>query len=225
MKSLYARKDVFLMAGAALVWAAACAVALAQAPGSESQQGQSQPDQMGQQPGAAGSTAASGAGSMPDDYTPNTANPQTFADQSFLRTTLEDNVAQEQMGQLAAQKSSSEDVKQFGEKMAQMHQQLTNQIMPLAKKLGVSQPREPSKKDREEIQKMQMLTGPDFDAAFLRAMLRDQKSDLKDFQDEERSQDPNVQRLAKMDDPVLADHLQILERIAQSHNVSEQSSK
>ncbi len=70
-----------------------------------------------------------------------------------------------------------------------------------------------------------MLTGPDFDAAFLRAMLRDQKSDLKDFQDEERSQDPNVQRLAKMDDPVLADHLQILERIAQSHNVSEQNSK
>ncbi len=216
MKSLYARKNVFTMAVAVLIWAAACAVASAQQ--GRAGAGQDQPGGMDQQ-------APAGSSSMPDDYTPNAANPQMFADQSFLRKTLEDNVAQEQMGQLAAQKSQSEDVKEVGQKMVQVRQQLTNQIMPLARKLGVSQPKQPSKKDREEIQNMQTLSGPDFDAAFLRAMLREQKSDLKDFQDEERSQDPNMQRLAKIDEPVLTDHLQILERIAQSHNVSEQSSK
>lgn len=205
------------MAAAVLAWAAACALAFAQAPG-----GAGQPGQMNQQ----GPSGPPSSTSMPDDsYTPDASNPAVFADQSFLRTTLEDDLAQEEMGQLAAQKSQSADVKQFGQKMAQIHQQLTHQIMPLAKKLGVSQPREPSKKDREEIQKMQALSGPDFDTAFLRAMLKDQKLDLKDFKDEESSSDPNVQKLAKMDLPVLNDHLQILERIAQSHNVSEQSSR
>ena len=221
MKSYYATKDVFLLVAAVVIWAAACVVALAQqGPSGAGQDQQSESGSMDQQ-----APAGAPSSSTPDSYTPNTANPQTFADQSFLRTTLEDNMAQEQMGQLAAQKSQSEDVKQFGQNMAQIHKQLTGQIMPLARKLGVSQPKEPSKKDREEIQKMQALSGPDFDAAFLRAMLKEQKSDLKDFKDAENSSDPNVQRLAKMDDPILADHLQILERIAQSHNVSEQSSK
>src|SRR5579863_1355483 len=202
MKSLYVRKNVCLMAVAVVIWAAACVVALAQQ-GSMGA-GQEQPGEANQQ----APTGSSSSMSTPDDsYTPNAANPQTFADQSFLRKTFEDNVAQEQMGQLAAQKSQNEDVKEVGQKMVQIRQQLTTQIMPLAKKLGVSQPKEPSKKDREEIKKMQALSGPDFDAAFLRAMLTDQKSDLKDFQDEENSQDPNMQRLAKTDEPVLNDHL------------------
>lgn len=218
MKLFRRRKDVFLLSIAVAIWASACVVALAQQ--GTAGAGQEQPGGMDQQ-----APAASPSSSMPESYTPNAADPKTFADQSFLRRTLEDSVAQEKMGQLASQKSQSEDVKELGQKMAQIRQQLTTQIMPLAKKLGVSQPQEPSKKDREEIQKMQALSGPDFDAAFLRAMLRDQKTDLKDFQDEERSQDPNIQRLAKMDEPVLTDHLQILEHIAQSHNVSEQSAK
>jgi putative membrane protein len=218
MRLLNARKELWMMAAAVVIWAAACAVAMAQQ--GPAGAGQDQPGSMNQQ-----GPAALPSPSMPEGYTPDTANPETFADQSFLRTTLEDNLAEEQMGQLAAQKSQSADVKEIGQKMAQICQQLTGQIMPLAKKLGVTQPKEPSKKTREEIKNMQTLAGPDFDSAFLRTMLRDQKSDLKEFKDEERSQNPNLQRLAKTDEPVLNDHLQILERIAQSHNVSEQSSK
>ncbi len=162
---------------------------------------------------------------MPMQTTPGHAS-QSFGDMEFLHKTLEDDLAQEQMGQLAVQKSQSEDVKQFGEKMAQIHEQLTDQITPVAKKLGVDEPKQPSKKDRQEIEKMQSLSGADFDAAFIRAMLKDQQDDLKSFKSEsESSQDPTVQQLAKMDEPVLSQHLQILEQIAQSHNVSAESKK
>jgi putative membrane protein len=161
-----------------------------------------------------------GNSGMPD------TSSQSYGDQSFLRKTLEDDVAQEQMGQLAAQKSQSDDVKQFGQKMAQIHEQLTNQLMPVAKKLGVDEPKNPSKKDRQEIEKMQALSGPEFDAAFIRAMLRDQQDDLKGFKNEvEGAQDPNVQQLARMDEPVLSQHLQVLQQIAQTHNVSPESEK
>lgn len=185
-----------------------------------------------QQPGGAGAGQSPtgqqpNAQTTPDNMAPMPQNsPQSFADQSFIRKTLEDDVAQEQMGHLAAQKSSSDDVKQFGQKMAQIHDQLTNQLMPVAKKLGVDEPKNPSKKDRQEIEKMQVLSGHDFDAAFIKAMLKDQQTDLKGFQDEAKgAQDPNVQQLAKMDEPVLSQHLQLLERLAQAHNVTTESKK
>lgn len=130
------------------------------------------------------------------------------------------------MGQLAAQKLSSDDVKQFGQKMAQIHEQLSDQLKPVAKKLGVSEPRGPSRKDKQEIAKMQALSGADFDAAFIQAMMKEQQSDLKDFNDEAKTaQDPAVQQLAKMDAPVLTQHLQLLEKLAQAHNVTLESKK
>ncbi|HEY1805591.1 MAG TPA: DUF4142 domain-containing protein [Terracidiphilus sp.] len=187
--------------------------------------------QMGQTPGGSGGTAPQGEQSTTPGQGNSPTGPElpgaqgnatpSFADQSFVRKTLEDNQAQVEMGQLAAQKSSSADVKQFGQKMADIHEQLTAQLKPVAKKLGVSEPKSPSKKEKEEIAKMQSLSGADFDAAFIKAMMKEQQSDLKDFKSEAQSaQDPAVQQLAKLDTPVLSQHLQILQQLAQSHNVT-----
>lgn len=96
----------------------------------------------------------------------------------------------------------------------------------MANKLNVGVPKAPSKKDKEEIAKLQALSGADFDAAFIKAMMNKQQSDLKDFKSEAQSaQDPSVQRFAKLDEPVLSQHLQILEQLAQAHNVSTMASK
>jgi putative membrane protein len=214
MKRLRSSRDFFLIAALVL----AGAVALAQQPGGGGQS----PSGQAPTPGQTAPTSPS----APEMGTPETGSPQSYADQSFLRKTMEDDMAQEQMGQLAAQKSQSDDVKQFGQKMAQIHEQLTDQLKPVAKKLGVDEPKQPSKKDRQEIEKMQSLSGPDFDAAFIKAMMKDQQDDLKGFQNEAQgAQDPSVQQLAKMDAPVLNQHLEILQKIAQAHNVSEESSK
>ena len=212
----WSSRDILLAAAVLL----AGVVALAQQPGMGGQNPSGQAPTQG--PAQPNSPLANEPG-MPGAQS---TGPQSFVDQSFLRKTMEDDMAQEQMGQLAAQKSQSQDVKSFGQKMAQIHEQLTNQLMPVAKKLGVDQPKQPSKKDRQQIEKMQSLSGPDFDTAFIRAMLKDQQDDLKGFKDEAAgSQDPGVQQLAKMDEPVLSQHLQILQKIAQAHNVTEESKK
>ena len=183
--------------------------ALAQQPGA------GMPNSPGQQPNSPAQPSYPGAG-----MSTGSGSPQSYGDQSFLRKTMESSVGQVQMGQLAAEKSSSEDVKAYGQKMADIHQQLTTQLKPIAQKLGVQEPKAPSKKDKEEIAKMETLSGPDFDTAFIQAMIRDQETDLKGFKNEAQSaQDPTVQQVAKMDEPVLSQHLQILQKIAQSHNV------
>ena len=213
-----------LLAATAL-WAG---TALAQQPGDNGSMGS--PNQQNSQPGQAqpGQPGAPGSSGMPSDRMPSAGDtsPQSFEDQSFLRKTLEDSVAEEQMGQLAAQKSPSDDVKQFGQKMAQIHEQLNNQIKPVAKQLVVDEPKKPSKKDKQEIERMQALSGPDFDSAFLKAMLKDQQTDVKGFKDEEQSaHNPTVQKLAQLDEPVLSQHLQILQQLAKEHNVEVESKK
>src|SRR5580658_5069637 len=79
-------------------------------------------------------------------------NLQTIDDQEFVRKALEGGAAEVQLGQLAQQKSQSDDVKQFGEKMVQDHTQLGDQVMkPIAKQLGVTEPKGLSKKDKQLV--------------------------------------------------------------------------
>jgi putative membrane protein len=206
-------REVPLCAAAAML---ACAFAMAQTPGDGQMPQNQQSPTPGQQNGAY--SPGGNMSSMPDNPAP------AMADQSFVRKVLEDDLAQVQIGQLAAQKSPSDDIKQFGQKMAQIHAQLSDQLKPVAQKLGVSEPRGPSKKDKQEIERMQTLSGADFDAAFIKAMLKYQQTDLKNFKDEAQGgQDPNLQQVAKVDEPVLSQHLQILEQLAQTHNVPVES--
>jgi putative membrane protein len=201
----------------------ACTMATAQQPGMQ-QPGAQNPTQQPTSPNPNVGNPTTPGMNMPGME--NNANTPSPGDQSFLHKTLEDSAAEMQMGQLAQQKSASEDVKEYGQKMAQIHEQLNNQLKPVAKKLGVDEPKGPSKKDKQEIAQMQALSGPDFDTAFIKAMLKEQQNDVKDFKDAAQgAQDPNVQQLAKMDAPVLTQHLQILEQLAQAHNVTLDSKK
>src|SRR6266567_3657761 len=190
--------------------------ALAQAPGSPGGQQPSMPSQTNPN-----SQQAPGVPSS--EGTATTA--QDFSDKAFVKKALEGGVADVQLGQLAQQKSQSADVKQFGQKMVQEHTQLGEQMKVEAKNLGVSEPKGPSKKDKQLIAKLSSLSGDQFDQEYIKAMLKDHKQDLKDFKDQSQmTQDPNLQKLTQEGANVITQHLQMIEQIAQAHNVSEQAS-
>lgn len=141
-------------------------------------------------------------------------------DKDFVHEALEGGMAEVQMGQLAAQKASSDDVKQFGQKMVQDHTQMTDQIKQVAQQLGVSEPKGLSKKDKAEIAKLNSLSGPEFDKAYIAAMVKDHKKDLSDFRAEaQNTQDPTVKQAAQQGAQVIDQHLQMIEQIAKVHNV------
>jgi putative membrane protein len=57
-------------------------------------------------------------------------------------------------------------------------------------------------------------------------MAKQQQHDLKQFKDEAQSgQDPGVKTAAQKDTPVLSEHYQVLEKLAQAHNVELESKK
>ena len=188
------------------------AMAIAQSPGSMGQQPPNQ--QPGQQPGQAPYAGQEASGTTP-------GSGPSPGDQDFVRSVLESDVAEMQLGQMAQDKSQSDDVKQFGQKMMENRKRLDDQMKQIAGRLQVSEPKGPSKKDKELIAKLETLSGPQFDEEYIRAVVKDHEKNVKEFNSEaQAAQDPGVLQAAKMDAPVLAQHLQVIEQIAQTHNVA-----
>jgi putative membrane protein len=148
-------------------------------------------------------------------------NGASLADQAFVASMFESDASEEHLGQLAQQKSESPDVKQLGQKMMENRTKLDEQLKPIAQKLDVAQPKKPSKKEKELMAKLEALSGPQFDEEYIKAVAKDNQQDVKDFQTEAQSaSDPTLQQAAKQDAPVLAEHQQAVEKIAQTHNVA-----
>jgi putative membrane protein len=147
---------------------------------------------------------------------------QDFAEKAFVTKALEGGDAEVQLGQLAQQKSQSNDVKQFAQKMVSDHSQMADKwFKPVAQQLGVPEPKGPSKKDKKEIEKLQGLSGDAFDRAYIEMMLKDHKQDLKDFKDEaQTTQNPTVRQIAERGSNIISQHLQLIEQIAKNHNVA-----
>lgn len=194
------------------LFAGAMAFAQMQPGGGGAQQQPGMPSTQPGNPTAPGGMAGpdTGAGSQ-----------QSLADQSFVRKALEGGIAEVQLGQLAQQKSQSEDVKEFGRKMVEDHTQLGDQMKPIAQQLGVKEPKEPSKKNKQLMTKLEALSGPQFDEMYIQAMVKDHKQDLKEFKDAaQTTQNANLKQVAQQGAGVISEHLQMIQQIAQAHNVA-----
>lgn len=141
-------------------------------------------------------------------------------DKEFVKKAAEGGMAEVQLGKLAEQKSDSPDVKSFAQKMVNDHLQLNDQMQPIAQQMGVSSPKEISKKDKKEIAKLENLSGQQFDEAYIKYMVKDHKKDLSEFQNEaSRTQNTQLKMAAEHGAQVIQGHLQHIEQIAKDHNV------
>ena len=146
---------------------------------------------------------------------------QANRDRSFVKKALESGSAEVKLGELAQQSSQSEDIKQFVRKMAEEHKQLEGQIEPIAAQIGVVPPTELSRKDKKVISKLEGLSGPKFDEEYISAVLKGHQQDLKDFNSEaEKTQNAALRDAAKEGAAVISQHLQQIQTIVQSHNVT-----
>ena len=142
-------------------------------------------------------------------------------DKMFVSKALQGGIAEVQLGQLTLQKSDNQQVKEFAQRMVDDHTKLGEQMKPVAQKLGVAVPDQPSKKDRQLIAKMQALSGSAYDQAYIKDMVKDHKQDLSEFQTEASSgQDQMVKDAATQGSKVIAGHLQMAQQLAKDQNVT-----
>jgi putative membrane protein len=147
-------------------------------------------------------------------------------DQAFIRQMFESDAAEVQFGQLAQEKSQSDDVRSFAQKTVENRKRLDDQLAPLAKRVDAGEPKGPGKKDKQEIAKLQSLSGAQFDEEYIRVVEKGHEKDVKSMKQAASSaQDPGVQAAAESDAPVIEQHLQVIQKIAQTHNVQIDESK
>lgn len=152
---------------------------------------------------------------------PVTTVEHSFADQAFVRSMMERDVTDVQLGQLAKQKSQSDDVKQLGQTMAEDRTLLNDRFKAIAKTLDVSEPKGPSKKDKQMMAKLEGLSGSQFDEEYLKAVAKIHRQDVKDFKVESQAaDDPNLKQTAQQEESVISQHLETIEQVAQAHKVA-----
>jgi putative membrane protein len=148
------------------------------------------------------------------------------SDRKFLETAAKDGLAEVELGQLASQRAESPEVKQFGQRMVQDHGKANDQLKQLAQSKGVDVPTETDKSHQKKMEKLQKLSGAQFDKQYMDDMVKDHKKDVKEFQKQAKSaKDPDVKAFASQTAPVLQEHLQMAEAAQKTAKGESKSSK
>jgi putative membrane protein len=145
---------------------------------------------------------------------------QIMQDKMFLRKAAEGGIAEVKFGQLAVQKASSEDVKAFGQKMVDDHTRLNNVMAQIADSMGVMSPKSMNKEDQAEFDKLNKLSGNDFDVEYLTIMVKDHHKDLHEFRLEAAS--PTNQTLhdsVVKAQSVIHEHTVMVDKLARAKGV------
>lgn len=134
------------------------------------------------------------------------------ASQSFIKSAIEGNYAEINVGKLAQEKGKSDAVKQFGQTLVTDHTAANEKAIAAAKEIGVTPPSGSSVMEKGTYLKLKVLSGDTFDRSFANSMVADHKADIKEFQKESSKTDAAGQ-FAKETLPTLQKHLQEAQQI------------
>lgn len=212
------RVPLLLLSSAALL--SSSNLLLAQADPMSGQPSSTQTAQGQQRPGAQAS-ANRGDNGIQDSTGGPGAMAQDMKDKIFLRKAAEGGMAEIRLGQLAAEKGGSDDVKTFGQKMVTDHTQLSDALQPFASSLGVSTPKKLSAKDQAEFEKLSALSGDEFDKEYLAFMVKDHHEDLREFRKEtENTADASLRETVQKGEATIRQHSRMVDGIARSKGIA-----
>ena len=120
------------------------------------------------------------------------------------------------LGQLASTKGTNPKVKEFGKHMVDDHSKADTELKMLADKKGIKIPAKDSKSDKD-FDKLNKLSGADFDKQYVAMMVSDHKADVAAFQKEaDKGNDPNLKAWAGKTLPTLQSHLTMIQDLQNS---------
>jgi putative membrane protein len=149
------------------------------------------------------------------------ASPGLARDKMFLSKVAEGGIAEVQLGKLAAQKSSKDDVKSFAQKMVDDHVDLNKQLANTADEMGLRLPKTMSAAGKAEYEKLKSMSGSDFDTEYITFMAKTHHEDYRDFRTEVTvATDPNLKAFIGKVAPVLREHAMATDKIARDNGIA-----
>lgn len=162
----------------------------------------------GQSPTTPPTLPESSAGSATTPGATADTAPRKMDDKKFAKEAALGGLTEVELGKLAAQKASNDAVKQFGQRMVDDHSKANEQLKQIATKSNIEVPAALDSKHQSHIDKLAKLSGPAFDKAYVKDMVKDHQHDVDDFKSEaQNGSDPNIKQFAMQTLPTLQEHL------------------
>jgi putative membrane protein len=139
------------------------------------------------------------------------------SDQQWVMNAARDGLAEVELGRLASEKASSDQIKQFAQKMVDDHSKANDELKSIASGKNITLPTETDAKVKAAVDKLSKLSGEAFDRAFAKDMLSDHKQAVSAFRTESKSgKDPEIKAFAAKTLPTLEGHLKQAEDLNKS---------
>jgi len=136
-------------------------------------------------------------------------------DQKFLTDAALGGMMEVELGRWAAQKGTSEGVKQFGRRMVDDHSKANTELASLATNKGITLPTALDEKHQAEVLKITRLQGADFERAYIKMMLSDHKKDVSEFEKQStKAADADIKTFAGTTLPTLKEHLTMIQALS-----------
>jgi putative membrane protein len=132
--------------------------------------------------------------------------------QKFIKSAIEGNIAEINVGKLAQEKGNSQAVKDLGKMLETDHGKANDNAKTAASQIGVEPPNGSSVMEKATYLKLKVLSGDTFDRSFANSMVADHKSDIKAYQNEASKNDA-AGEYAKQTLPDLQKHLQAAQEL------------
>ncbi len=162
----------------------------------------------------------------PNRSAPQSSSSQLSAlDSQFVIDAAQGGMAEVQLSQLALQRSTNPEVKQFAQQMIQEHTRANEQLMRLAAQKGITPPSTVGPKYQAAMARLMQLSGASFDQAYMReAGVNSHMESVAIYQRQaDLGQDPDLKAFAAGILPRVQGHLQMAAtmtgyRFAQNNN-------
>ncbi|WP_020606184.1 DUF4142 domain-containing protein [Spirosoma spitsbergense] len=125
-----------------------------------------------------------------------------------------------ELGRMAQEKGTSQDVKEFGSMMVADHSKANDELKTLATAKNITLPSTLGEEAQEDVNELAKLSGKEFDKKYVSMMVDDHKEDVDAFKKaaEDNSVDPDIKAFAAKTLPTLQQHLDRINAIDKMMN-------
>ncbi|GEM_PF-441110 len=119
-----------------------------------------------------------------------------------------------ELGKIAQQKASSQDVRDFGKMMERDHSKANRELKAIIEKQNITMPTVLIDEHKNKVNALTQLSGSEFDKEYMSFMVEDHKEDIEKFQEAAESEEnAEVKGWAQKTLPVLQQHLEHAEEV------------
>jgi putative membrane protein len=141
----------------------------------------------------------------------------TATEKAFIKKAADGGMIEVKLGQLAAEKGGSDQVKDFGNRMVKDHSKMNDNLKEVAGKMKVQVPSAISAKHHAMIEKMSAMSGAEFDNQYVKAMVKDHEMDVAEFEKAAKEvKNEDLKKFIEDSVSVMKEHLEMIKKFDQA---------